>query len=347
MRFEVSHVLDAIERRLTTEPALARGVLDLAEIVRYVDLDGGRPATLLRLGMVVDALARHLNEENIHVYCVVDKQMLSDLDQPSSERMVIRRWADDGHVEVVQGSGMRVRELNEVAGLPIVSRTLPGLATVAGAGGATIAVRGPIPTGPSDLGRRLTARRWHCPDPDCALFGQMRVAVGQPLPMLRGNPMCPRHNVPLADTGPAPAQDVLAVRVGGVIRQRFLVTAGTPVLLGRAPEGQWDGTDSRAIVLGPWLDEGAVKAVSRNHLMFAFDHNGLSVKDVSMNGAWIYPGGDKITPQRPRPLAAGEYLELYPGVEVGRPSSLANGSGVAQSSVLVDAPTMTFRMPPS
>src|SRR5215218_8656956 len=108
MRFEVSHVLDAIERRLTTEPALARGVLDLAEVVRYVDLDGGRPATLLRLGMVVDALARHLAEEGIQVYCVVDKQLLSDLDQPSSERMVIRRWADDGHVEVVQGASMRV-----------------------------------------------------------------------------------------------------------------------------------------------------------------------------------------------------------------------------------------------
>jgi len=346
MRFEVSHVLDAIERRLTTEPALARGVLDLAEVVRYVDLDGGRPATLLRLGMVVDALARHLAEEGIQVYCVVDKQMLSDLDQPSSERMVIRRWADDGHVEVVQGSSMRVRELNEVAGLPIVSRTLPGLAAMPGAGGAVIAVRGPVPTGPSDLGRRLMSRRWRCQDPECALFAGMRVAVGQPLPKLRGNPLCPRHDVPLADSGPAPAQDGLAVRVNGVIKQRFLVTAAGPMMVGRAPEGNWDGSDGRSIVLGPWLDEGGVKAVSRNHLLIAFDHNGLSVKDVSMNGAWIYPGGDKITPQRPRPLAPAEYIELYPGVEIGRPGSLAASTG-SVGSVLVDAPTMTFRMPNS
>ncbi|NUR74288.1 MAG: FHA domain-containing protein [Hamadaea sp.] len=345
MRFEVSHVLDAIERRLTTEPALARGVLDLAEIVRYVDLDGGRPATLLRLGMVVDALARHLAEEGIQVYCVVDKQLLSDLDQPSSERMVIRRWADDGHVEVVQGSVMRVRELNEVAGLPVISRNLPGLAALPGAGGAVIAVRGPVPTAPSDLGRRLMSRRWRCPDPECALFAGMRVAVGQPLPKLRGNPLCPRHDLPLSDTGPAPAQDVLAVRVNGVIKQRFLVTGAGPVTVGRAPEGNWD-SDSRSIVLGPWLDEGAVKAVSRNHIVVAFDHSGLSVKDVSMNGAWIYPGGDKITPRQPRALGPAEYIELYPGVEIGRPGSLAGSNG-AVGSVLVDAPTMSFRLPPS
>ena len=63
MRFEVSKVLDAIEARVTTDPALARAVVDLAEVVRYADLDGGRPASLLRLGLVVDALGRALEEE--------------------------------------------------------------------------------------------------------------------------------------------------------------------------------------------------------------------------------------------------------------------------------------------
>jgi hypothetical protein len=48
VRFEVSKVLDAIEARLTTDPALARAVVDLAEVVRYADLDGGRPASMLR-----------------------------------------------------------------------------------------------------------------------------------------------------------------------------------------------------------------------------------------------------------------------------------------------------------
>src|SRR5690606_3262410 len=62
MRFGVSRVLDAIETRLTTDPLLARAVLDLAEVVRLVDLDldTGKPATLLRVGHVIDALASRL-----------------------------------------------------------------------------------------------------------------------------------------------------------------------------------------------------------------------------------------------------------------------------------------------
>ena len=66
MRFEVSKVLDAIEARLTTDPALARAVVDLSEVVRYADLDGGRPASMLRLGLVIDALGRHVAEEMDH-----------------------------------------------------------------------------------------------------------------------------------------------------------------------------------------------------------------------------------------------------------------------------------------
>ena len=38
MRFEVSKVLDAIEARLSTDPALARAVVDLSEIVRPVQI---------------------------------------------------------------------------------------------------------------------------------------------------------------------------------------------------------------------------------------------------------------------------------------------------------------------
>ena len=73
MRFEVSKVLDAIETRLTTDPALARAVVDLSETVRYADLDGGRPASLLRLGLVIDALGRYVAEENVPVYAVAPR----------------------------------------------------------------------------------------------------------------------------------------------------------------------------------------------------------------------------------------------------------------------------------
>lgn len=73
MRFEISKVLDAIEGRVCTDPQLVRAVVDLAEIIRYQDLDGGRPANTLRLGMVIDALARSLEEDTVPVYAVVHR----------------------------------------------------------------------------------------------------------------------------------------------------------------------------------------------------------------------------------------------------------------------------------
>ena len=123
MRFEVSKVLDAIEARLSTDPALARAVVDLSEIVRYADLDGGRPASSVRLGLVVDALGRYFAEENVPVYVVAPRGLLSDTDLTSNERMVIRRWSDVGKVEVVPVLDDRVFEVAELLGVPVLTRT--------------------------------------------------------------------------------------------------------------------------------------------------------------------------------------------------------------------------------
>src|SRR5690606_25517695 len=57
MRFEVSRVLDAIERRLSIDPVLAGAILDVEEVLRAAELDGGRPAYLPRVGTVIDALS--------------------------------------------------------------------------------------------------------------------------------------------------------------------------------------------------------------------------------------------------------------------------------------------------
>jgi hypothetical protein len=122
VRFEVSKVLDAIEVRLTTDPALARAVVDLSEVVRYADLDGGRPASLVRLGLLVDALGRYVAEENVPVYVIAPRGLLSDTDLTSNERMVVRRWADDGKVEVVPQMEDRVLEVAELLGLPVLTR---------------------------------------------------------------------------------------------------------------------------------------------------------------------------------------------------------------------------------
>ncbi|MDI1459750.1 FHA domain-containing protein [Catellatospora sp. KI3] len=347
MRFEVSHVLDAIERRLGTDPALAAGVLDVAELIYCADLDGGRPANLVRLGMVVDALARQVGEEHVSAYCVVDKSLLSNQDLTSNERMVMRRWADDGTVEVAVGAAPRVMEISELTGLPIISRALPAVwSPLPGAGGAVLQPRGPVPPGPSPVGRQLTARWWHCPDPECGSFGPARRGSGQPVPRLRnGQPVCARHDAPLGDAGPRPPQQVLAVRIDGVIRTRFVVTAAGPVVVGRAPDG---GQGQTGVQLGPWLNEDARAKVSRAHVSVALTQAGISITDLSMNGTLVRLGGAadgelQLSRGASRQLGVSDIVELFPGVEIGRLGALASSRPVDSASVLGEAPTMAFR----
>jgi hypothetical protein len=378
VRFEVSKVLDAIEARLTTDPSLARAVVDLSEVVRYADLDGGRPASMLRLGLVIDALGRHVSEESVPVYAVAARALLSDGDLTSNERMVVRRWADDGKVEVVPQLDDRVLEVAEMLGLPVLTRSReeefrgtrpwveePGrlLAAVPGAGGPVLVARvgrGEVPAvgERSPMGARLLARVWRCPESNCSSFGavsdsdspfaDMRTytsPVAQPPPALRaGVPTCPRHGTQLKDAGPRPAVEVLAVRIDGVIRRRFVVSADQPVVVGRAPEG--DG----GIMLGQWLTDDARKWISRGHVRFTLDGETLSVQDVSTNGTGIRPGGspdddERITLNRDevRALAPSDVVELYAGVNVGRARMWATGGVSQPASVMAEAPTMAIR----
>ncbi len=379
MRFEVSKVLDAIEARLSTDPALARAVLDLSEIVRYADLDGGRPASSVRLGLAIDALGKRLAEENVPVYVVAPRGLLSDTDLTSNERMVIRRWADDGKVEVVPQVDDRVYEVAELLGVPVITRSRgdrvrdrrpwidePGrlLAAVAGEGGGAVLMarvgRGetPRPAERSPLGERLLARVWRCPEPNCTSFGvggdpdspfaDMRTftsPVAQPPPTLRASvPSCPRHGSQLQDIGPRPAVEVLSVRIDGVIRQRFVVSTDAPVVVGRAPEGG-------GVMLGQWLTEDARKWISRGHALFALHPDGsLTVQDVSTNGTGIRPAGAvdddariTLSLNETRPLGPADVVELYAVVNVGRAKMWATGGVVQPTSVMAEAPTMALR----
>ncbi len=383
MRFEISKVLDAIEGRVCTDPSLARAVLDLAEVIRYQDIDGGRPASLLRLGMVIDALSRHLEEDSVPVYAVVHRAMLSDADLTSNERMVVRRWADDGLVEVLDNPGDRMLEVADLLGLPVLTRGRfdglrgrypwvtdePGrvLAPVPGQGGpAFVAHVGggdtPVSGDPSPAGVKLLTRLWRCPESPCALFGQGgggggafadlaavtdRSPVTQPPPSLRGGvPTCPRHGTRLSDAGPRPRSAVLAVRVGGLIRRRFVLTESEPVLVGRAPDTE-DG-----IMLGQWLNDEARRWISRSHLKLELRVGEIIVTDVSTNGSGIRPGGSMteaeripLAPRQSRVLAEGDMVELYPGVQVGRPDELPTGAPYTPASVMAEAPTMAMRLP--
>ncbi|MET7395250.1 hypothetical protein ABZS66_17350 [Dactylosporangium sp. NPDC005572] len=130
MRFEVSRVMDTIEQRLTTDVTLAQAVVDLAEVARFVALDGGRPINLLRLGMVVDALSRYLIDAGAMLYPVAGREVLSEAALTSKERMVLGRWADDGLIEVTPVVADRPVEIADFTGLPlIVVRDVPQFAT--------------------------------------------------------------------------------------------------------------------------------------------------------------------------------------------------------------------------
>ncbi|WDZ85082.1 FHA domain-containing protein [Micromonospora cathayae] len=382
MRFEISKVLDAIEGRVCTDPVLARAVVDLAEVIRYQDLDAGRPASMLRLGMVIDALARQLEEDSVPVYAVVHRALLSDADLTSNERMVVRRWADDGLVEVLDQPGDRILEVADLLGLPVLSRARfdglrgrypwvvdqPGrvVAPVPGQGGPTFVAHvgtGTVPVAgqPSPVGAKLLARLWRCPEPGCALFGSgggggafadlarvvERSPAAQPPPTLRGGaPTCPRHGSRLGDAGARPRTEVLAVRIGGLVRRRFVLTADQPVLVGRAPDAA-DG-----IVLGQWLNDEARRWISRSHAKFELRAGTVVVTDVSTNGSGIRPGGSMaeaeripLAPQQSRVLDPGDMLELYPGVQIGRPGELPAGAQYTPTSVMAEAPTMAMRLP--
>src|SRR4051794_21213146 len=306
---------------------------------------------MLRLGLVIDALGRHVAEENVPVYAVAPRALLSDADLTSNERMVVRRWADDGKVEVVPQLDGRVLEVAELLGLPVLTRSReeqfrgsrpwvdqPGrlLAAVPGAGGPVLVARvgrGEVPAvgERSPTGQRLLARVWRCPESNCSSFGgagdsdspfaDMRTVtspVAQPPPALRaGVPTCPRHGTKLTDAGPRPAVEVLSVRIDGVLRRRFVVSANQPVVVGRAPEGN-------GIMLGQWLTDDARKWISRGHVKLALDGEKLTAQDVSTNGTGIRPGGsldddERVTLNRDevRTLGPSDVVELYAGVNVG------------------------------
>lgn len=348
MRFGVSRVLDAIEARLTTDPLLARAVLDLAEVVRLVDLDRdtGKPATLLRLGHVIDALGRHVGEGGAAVYVVAPRGLLSDLDLTSNERMVVRRWADDGQVEVLAEPGDRVAEVAGMLAVPVISRRAP--AAFAGEHpwlpGATLV---PTPAGltappggaraPASPAAVWLTRLWRCPEFDCAGFAAP--AGGQPPPRVRsGAPTCPRHETRLADVGPRPAARVLAVRVDGTVQARFVVREGAPVAVGRSP--------GEGVSLGQWLDEEALRWISRSHLRLDLRGSALVVTDTSTNGTVAHTRGGsmRLPTGQGYGMGADDVLELHEGVELAAPGRFG-GQSAEVGSVMAEAPTVAMRLP--
>ncbi len=371
MRFGVSQVLDAIEGRISTDPTAASAVVDLGEVVRLADLDGGRPAHLLRLGLLVDALARHLGDGGAAIYPVADRALLSDTDLTANERMVVRRWSDDGKVEVLRAGGptarQRVREVATLTGLPLLTRDGgghpgPTYAPEQSAHGPALNPTA-LGTGPATPAAVL-GRRWQCPEPECASFGppgkrptdpfgpdreDQPEAASQPPPYLAdGTPTCPRHGTRLRDDGPVPLAVTLVVRVAGVVWHRFLVTEEAPVTVGRSPD------DPGGVGIGFALDERGLRWVSRAHARLELRGHQLGVIDTSTNGTTVARRSGPTEPARREQLTRGERtglgewdtVELYDGIEVGRAGRSAGPvKDAPTTSVMAEAPTQSIRLP--
>ena len=349
-----------MERRLTTDPLRAGAVVDLVEAARSADLDGGRPAAQLRLGLYVDALSRQLSDGGIGLYAVAERGAMSDTDFTSNERMVLRRWSDDGLVEIVPAGGnvaARVREIAALTGLPVISRgALPGhpgpvYQAVAASGGTALTLA--PSTGSAQRAHPAVGRIWRCPQPGCPSFGQPTAAgSGQSPPSLpSGAPICPRHGDRLSDLGPRPWLVPMVVRIDGLVCARFLATTARPVMVGRAPD------DAGGVTIGKWLDEEATRRVSRSHLLVEARDGMVMATDVSTNGAVVLARTGSAQPPRRVPLnrnqpyVLGEWdeVELHPEVTIGRADRPPGGapSSAVPDSVLADAPTIALRLPPS
>jgi hypothetical protein len=354
VRFGISHVLDAIEKKISTDPTETGAVLDLGEVIRLTELDSGRPAHLIRLGLMIDAISHHLGDDTISVYAVADRALLSDNELTANEKIVIRRWSDDGLVEVVHNGGpsaaSRAREIAALTGLPLIARRAggyPGLAYAPAPASGVVrlipTMIGPGPAAPA----AVLGRQWRCPEPGCASFDTD--AEHQPPAQLRnGKPFCPRHGAPLTDLGPWPRAVSVAVRIAGLVWHRFTVSEAEPVVVGRAPE------EPDSVTIGLALDERGLRWVSRSHVRLELRGHRLQATDISTNGTTMLqrsaPGEEaqRVPLRQGESAPVGEWdtIEVFEGVELARSiRSAGPPPGAPTASVLTEAPTQAIRLP--
>ena len=301
MRFEISKVLDAIEGRVCTDPSLARAVVDLAEVIRYAGprrRPPGQPAAPRHGHRRARPASWRRTASRSTRWCT-GRCSPTPTSPPtsgwwsaagpttgSSRCSTTRvtgcwRWPTCSACRCSAGSA----STGCAAGFPwLVEQPGRVLAPVPGAGGPVFIahVGGGALAGRRRAGRRsarkLLARQWRCPESGCALFGggggRRRVRrPGRGCDRSPGGAAAARAAHRRADLPPArrtaratPARaraaEVLAVRIGGLVRQRFVVTEDA------AGGGRPGARAGGGIMLGQWLNDEARRWISRGHVRF-------------------------------------------------------------------------------
>lgn len=374
------------ESRLTLDASAAEYVIDVANVVREPALGGDRAADLSRFEALLDALAEFAHDPAVQVYPITDRSLLTDGRLTPEERERLAGWYRDRLLEVLPRADDRILELADTLELQVVSADnfldfhraypwIPGdrdhfLRPLLGPDGALVVRPRIMPVPPEwqisrkeeegllleagvlrrwapSAHRDVLSRDWRCPQADCPLFGAGE-HPGTALPRRRGKRvLCPTHGLPLSDAGPRPRRAQMKVVMDGMVRGRFMVTAGEPLAVGRAPAGG-------GVALGAWIDDKAVDSVSRTHVLLEYDGTGLTVVDErSANGTRVRrrrPTGDELLPlfhgtrwqlRRGDAIVLHERLELLPsGRQFVFEDDATDGTVGPQQAAAAADPTM-------
>ena len=264
------------------------------------------------------------------VYAWCTGRLLSDADLTSNERMVVRRWADDGKVEVLAtrrpgaGGGRAARPAGADPGTAATAWTAGPLGRPSPAG---CSPRCPAPAGPVlvrpwageragqrrtfPAGRALLARAWRCPEPGCRSSAPAAEAdspsptcaptpARSPSRRRRCGPACrpAPGTARLGTPGRGPAPRCLSVRIDGVVRQRFVVTEE------RAGGGRPRARGRRRDHARPVAHRRRRQVDQPRPRPFALHGGDLVAQDISTNGTGIRPGGSMDDDRADRAAAA-------------------------------------------
>jgi hypothetical protein len=329
----------ALESHLYPDADTAEYAVDVSSVVHDTKLLGDRPADLGRFYALIAGLVAYAKNDDLRIYAVADWSLVRDRRLTDKERSTLLRWHRRGRLELADTTGQMVVSADYfrdyVPRFPWIAGNRDRfLLHVPDPGGSGVTVEPrvmPIPyeseisrkleehellamglydrRGGGGPRRELLSRLWRCPEPDCPLFGPQEHEF-QPLPRFYDDAAhCPEHRHVLEDVGGVPRRVQIKVRVGGVVRRRFLMRAGQQVAVGRAPG---EGGIALAGQLGS-LERATAHQLSRAHVLLKWTGWKLTVLDTSRNGTRVRPphgqGPDRV-------LVNGESARVKPGEEV-------------------------------
>lgn len=348
---------------LTSDPDAADALLDMSNIIRRPELGGEGRADLARMYRVGEALADLYGAAGVKLFGVADRSLLdrTSLFSDDSQRQMLRQWEAERLILVEGKADIPLLQIAEETGLPVITqdrfvghrREFPWLdgsddailePRSDGQGGVCLRhlELGPKPEWEMSFSeerdlfvqqglirrKEVLGRYWKCPEERCPRHDPMHSRYVL-LPRGRGDRLiCDLHGLDMIDLGPRPRVAQLKVMHEGRERDRFTVTQGDPVAVGRTPG---------AVDLRDFLDKDAVRNVSRSHLRFDLDADRLTITDTSLNGTMLISrnGATRELHDDTCPFTVGDRALLHPGLEIMRsgrryPSELAVRGWISQ-----------------